>query len=118
MSQDPSNDPGDLHTLELLEELRAECHKLWGTSSDLYSHIDHLLRQLANPNLPDIPLNLPFRVELWDRTGQHIRWVNAACGSVSIGHGAFEAAIKIYPNYEWTLRNGMMVIREYKPEGR
>ena len=28
--------------------------------------MDELLRQLANPNLHDIPRNLLFRVEMWD----------------------------------------------------
>jgi hypothetical protein len=28
---------------------------------------ENLLRELANPNLHDIPCDLPFRVELWDR---------------------------------------------------
>jgi len=47
--------------------------------------VDKLLRELANPNLQDIPGNLPFRVELWDRHDQHIRWVIAASASVAIG---------------------------------
>src|SRR5271170_7528644 len=54
---------GQLHTLGLLERLRAECKTLWGTSSELYFRVDELLRELANPNLHDIPTNLPFRVE-------------------------------------------------------
>jgi hypothetical protein len=37
--------------------------ELWGTSSKLYHRVDKLLRELANPNLHDIPTNLPFRVE-------------------------------------------------------
>ena len=28
-----------------------------------------------NLNLHDIPPNLPFRVEMWDQSDQHIRWV-------------------------------------------
>jgi hypothetical protein len=40
-----------------------------------------MLRQLANPNLHDIPRNLPFRVEMWDQSDQHIRWVIAASAS-------------------------------------
>ncbi len=49
---------GQLHTLGLLEQLRAQCKSLWGTSSDLYFRVDKLLIQLANPNLHDIPTNL------------------------------------------------------------
>jgi hypothetical protein len=72
MSQAPED--GQLHTLGLLEQLREECQQLWGTSSEFYFRIDALLRELADPNLHDIPTRLPFRVELWDRHDQHIRW--------------------------------------------
>ncbi|MGC2077475.1 MAG: hypothetical protein WA728_15855 [Xanthobacteraceae bacterium] len=52
-----------VHTLGLLERLRSECKDLWGASSALYHRIDGLLREVANPNLQDIPMRLPFRVE-------------------------------------------------------
>jgi hypothetical protein len=52
-----------------------------------------LLRQLANPNLHDIPRNLPFRVEMWDQNEQHIRWVIAASSSVAVARAALDAAI-------------------------
>jgi hypothetical protein len=107
-----------LHTLGLLERLRAECKTLWGTSSQLYFRVDELLRQLANPNLRDIPTNLPFRVEMWDRHDQHIRWVISASSSVSMSHAALDVAIANYPSERFTLRNRALVIREYKPEAR
>jgi hypothetical protein len=80
--------------------------------------MDKLLRELANPNLHDIPGNLPFRVELWDRHGQHIRWVIAASSSVAIGHAALGTAIATYPGERFTLRNGILVVREYPPRPR
>jgi hypothetical protein len=83
-------DDGELHTFGLLEQVRNECKDLWGVSSDAYFRVDEMLRELANPNLHDIPTNLPFRVELWDRNGQHIRWVIAASSSVTIGHAALD----------------------------
>jgi hypothetical protein len=86
MSQEPTEGEGQLYTLGLLEQLHAQCGELWGTSSNLFHRIDKLLRELANPNLHDIPTNLPFRVELWDRHDRHIRWVIAASSSVTIGH--------------------------------
>jgi hypothetical protein len=55
---------------------------------------------LANPNLHDIPRNLPFRVELWDRADQHLRLVIAAN----------------FPGERFTLRNGILVIRGHEPE--
>jgi hypothetical protein len=114
MGHRPDED-GQLHTLGLIEELRAECSELWGTSSTLYHRVDELLRELANPNLHDIPMRLPFRVELWDRSNQHIRWVIAASSSVSIGHAALDAAISSYPDQRFTLRNGILVIRDHPP---
>ena len=69
-----------------------------------------MLRQLANPNLHDIPLNLPFRVEMWDQSDQHIRWVIAASASVAVGHAAMDAAIANYPDQRFTLRNGILVL--------
>jgi hypothetical protein len=65
-------DDGQLHTLGLLEQLRAESSQLWGTSSKLYFRVDALLRELANPNLHDIA-NMAYRVELWDRHAKRIR---------------------------------------------
>jgi hypothetical protein len=102
---------GQLHTLGLLEELRGECKSLWSASSEAYFRIDRLLRRLADPNLPDIPSNLPFRVEMWER--EHIRWVVAASTSVAIAHAALDAAIANYPGQRFTLRNGALVIRRH-----
>ena len=76
---------GQLHTLSVLEQLRDASKSLWGASSEAYFRVDELLRQLANPNLHDIPRNLPFRVEMWDAADQHIRWVIAASASVAVG---------------------------------
>jgi hypothetical protein len=73
------------------------------------------VRELVNPNLHDIPANLPFRVELWDRHDQHIRWVIAASSSVAIGHAALDTAIANYPDQRFTLRNGIQVIRQHQP---
>ena len=61
---------GQLHTLTVLEQLREASKNLWGASSAAYVQVDELLRQLANPNLHDIPRNLPFRVEMWDQSDQ------------------------------------------------
>ena len=56
MSQDPEED-GQIHTLGLLEQLRDESQRLWGSSSEFYFRVDGLLRELTNPNLHDIPTN-------------------------------------------------------------
>lgn len=110
------DEESQLHTLGLLEQLRQECKGLWGASSEAYFRVDAMLRQLANPNLHDILRNLPFRVEMWDRSEQHIRWVIAASASVAVGHAALDAAIANYPGQSFTLRNGILVIRQH-PRG-
>jgi hypothetical protein len=116
MSQEPPDSDGQLYTLGLLEQLRKECSQHWDASSTLYRRIDGLLRELANPNLHDIA-NLSHHVELWDRNGQHIRWLVAAAGTVVIGHAALDAAIESWPNERFTLRQGIRVIREHVPKG-
>src|SRR6202051_3948985 len=108
MGQD---DEGQLHTLGLLEQLRARSGDLWGRSSMLYSRVDELLRQLANPNLHDIA-NMSFRVELWDQHALHIRWVVAAAGSVFLARAAFEEAVNQWPDQKLTLRQGIMLMSE------
>ncbi len=68
----------------------------------------HSDMRFANPRhllLHDLPLRLPFRVEMWDRNDQHVRWVLAASWSVAIGHAALDAAIANYPGQRFTLRN-------------
>ncbi len=115
MPDRPPEQDGQLYTLGLLERLRAECKDLWGASSNAYFRVDELLRELANPNLHDIPTRLPFRVELWDRHDQRVRWVIAASSSVAIGHAALDTTIATYPSERLTLRNGILVIREHAP---
>jgi hypothetical protein len=104
---------GQLHTLGRLEQLRDECRELWRASSEAYFRVDAMLRELASPNLHDIPTGLPFRVELWDRNDQQIRWVIAATANVAVGHAALDAAIANYPDQRFTLRNGILVIRQH-----
>ena len=86
---------------------------LWGAGSEAYFRVDELLQQLANPNLHDIPHNLPFRVEMWDQSDQYVRWVISASASVAIGYAALDAAIANYPDQRFTLRNGIVVIRQH-----
>jgi hypothetical protein len=117
MSQVPEDEGGQLYTLGLLEQLRAQSGELWSRSSTLYFRVDELLRQLSNPNLHDIA-NMSFRVELWDRHANHVRWVVAAAGSIVLAHAAFEAAVSNWPHERFTLRQGIMLIRDHDPNGR
>jgi hypothetical protein len=99
-------------TLGLLEQLRAESSELWDHSSKVYFRVNRLLRELANPNLHDIPGNFQNRVELWDRHGNHLHWFIAATGNIAVGHAAFEAAVANWPHERFTLRQGALLIRE------
>jgi hypothetical protein len=113
-----SHEDGQLHTLGLLEQLRAESKELWGTSSKLYHRVDHLLRELANLNLHDIA-NMSYRIELWDRHPKHIRWTIGAIGHVTIAQATFEAAVRERPHERFTLRHGIRLIREHpSPKSR
>jgi hypothetical protein len=111
------DDDGQRHTLGLVEQLRAESSELWRTSSRLYHHVDALLRELADPNLHDVPTNLPFRIELWDRHDKQIRWVVSASSSIAIAQAALDVSIAAYPNERFTLRNGMLVVRQHPSRG-
>lgn len=53
------------------------------------------------------------RVELWTADGQQVRWVVAATANVSVAHAAFEAAIRNWPHERFTLRQGLLLIREH-----
>jgi hypothetical protein len=57
-----------------------------------------MLERFHSATLDLIGPRLPFRVELWDRHDQHIRWVIAASASVAVGHAALDAAIASYPD--------------------
>jgi hypothetical protein len=76
--------------------------------------VDKLLRELSNPNLHDIA-NMNFRIELWERHAEHIRWTVAASGSIVLARAAFDAAVKEWPHERFTLRNGIMLMREHPP---
>jgi hypothetical protein len=52
--------------------------------------------------------------------GRPNRWTLAASGSIVLARAAFEAATKEWPHERFTLRQGIMTIREYpeRPPGR
>lgn len=118
MSQDPEDEDGQLHTLGLLEQLRAESSALWRAASDFHFRVDAMMRQLENPNLHDIQ-NMSYRIDLWDRHAVHSRWLIAASGNVYVAHAAYDEAVKNWPREKLTLRNGMLLMREHpKTDGR
>jgi hypothetical protein len=80
-------------------DLDARCYVSWGTRG-----------------FTTFQCACPFRVELWDRSQQHIRWVIAASSSIALARAAFEAAVEAHPHENLTLRNGALVIREHAPQ--
>jgi hypothetical protein len=92
--------------------LRAQSGGLWGRVLEaLFPRGRAFLRQFSNPNLHDIA-NMSFSVAQRDRRADHIRRTVATPGSVSVGDAAFEQAVKDWPHQPFTLRRGMMLIRE------
>lgn len=57
-----------------------------------------------------------IRIEAWSQDGVVIA-VIATCDSLSVGHAAFEAAIKRYPENEVTLRDRCRLIARHSPPG-
>jgi hypothetical protein len=114
MTDAPEDGP-EAHTLGVLEELREAFRALGTNSQELYYRTERALKQLTNPNLHDIPTNLTFHVEMWDRHGQHIRWVVAAASTITIARAAYSAAVATYPDQHWTLRQRCHLIAEHKP---
>ena len=115
MSRD--DNVGQLHTLGLLEQQRHECKDRWGGSSAAYFRVDGLLRELANPNLHDIPRTCPSASSCGIKATS-IRWVVSASSSVALAHAALDAAIANYPDQRFTLRNGILVIRKHPKQQR
>ena len=110
-----SEPEGDVYTLGMLERLREDLRLFGNAKSELYSRMDALLRELANPNLHDVNLATAFRIELWDRYGNdHLRMVIAATSSITIAHAAFDAAVRQYAAERLTLRKGAMVLRQHE----
>ncbi len=107
---------GETYTITLLSELHAECARLSRDLSDAGERLHGLMRQLSNPNLPDIPLFMPYRVEQWDKNDVRVSWTISANTSVAVAQGAFEAAVAWYPNDRWTLRHGARVLSKHDPK--
>jgi hypothetical protein len=60
--------------------------------------------------------DLPYRVELWDATGQTVEQVLAVTSHGSIGYAAYFAAMREYPDRILTLRHkGRTVARSSNP---
>ena len=53
---------------------------------------------------------LPFAVEEWDATGNHIERVLARAANILLARAAFDGAAKIYPGRVLTLRHGTRVV--------
>jgi hypothetical protein len=110
------HDDGRTQTLGLLEEMRRVCRELQGDLELASRRLTRLNASVANPNLPDVENSLTFRVEKWDRHDQHVTWLVSLNSTVTVALAAYEAAVRMYPDDRWTLRQGIHVIRQHVPE--
>jgi hypothetical protein len=106
---------GQLHTLSVLEQLSEASKGLWGASSEISASMNFCDSWPIQTCTISRTIS-PFGVEMWDQSDQHIRWVIAASASVAIGQAAMDAAIANYPDQRFTLRKGLLVIRQH-PRG-
>jgi hypothetical protein len=57
--------------------------------------------------------DLPYKVEVWDETGQFVEQVVAVSVSPAIGYAAYYAATREYPGRAITLRHRSAVISRW-----
>ena len=114
----PSEDGGDALTLGLLVELRDLCQKVAYENEGFAIEVHRLLQQLANPNLHGLDSELHFRVlQLGPGYyGPTLRVISANANS-TMGHAAFDAAIKHNPKCRWMLKWGGGAAARYDPPG-
>lgn len=103
---------GETYTLGLLADLRDLCGRIAERHDDCAGELHELLRQIANPNLPEVTRDLPFRVELWEAGGRHVLRLMAACANSTVARAAFQAAIASAPRGYWTLRHGALIVEQ------
>lgn len=65
---------------------------------------------LASCKTLPMPDSLAFRVEQWDEAGNRVEELIAAAGNVLVARAAYEAAVKLRPGTNITLRNHARVI--------
>jgi len=106
----------DAALVGLLAELRDSYGGLRNHISYGGTRLDRLFELLASPRLPKLRYDLPFHVEQWDDK-TIIRLVSANA-TLFVAIGAFETAVKEYPNSRWLLRDGARNVREYEPTSR
>src|SRR5664279_692878 len=108
-------DDGEALTVSLTAQLRDVCERISERHYDGAAELHELLQQLSNPNLPFVEGGLTYRVDQWDDAGNSLLRLIAACGNGSVARGAYNTAVKIYPEQRWTLRQGTQIIEEHLP---
>lgn len=112
-SRDNSADAdGPLHTLNLLERLRDETGALWSSTSDVHARVERLRGSWLTIFPPGYRSGLSYGIEPSNTFGGLSRHHLAS----AIGHAALDAAIANYPSEQFTLRNGILIIRESGPK--
>lgn len=100
---------GEAHTLRLLKELQKLASEIAGNHDHYASQFHELLRQVHNPNLPDVAKDFGFSVRSTNPDTGGVARTLAVCANITIAIAAWECACKIFPNDRWLLLWGGMV---------
>jgi hypothetical protein len=94
-------------TLGLLLELRKLAKEAADLNNELSGNFQELLRSVSNPNVPDVPKDLPFKVRSFELGSKSVLRTISLNGNIEIARAAFEMAKKLYP---WVLLWGSRVV--------
>jgi hypothetical protein len=67
--------------------------------------------------LPQSGEDLPYKVELWDKTNGFVEEVLAVASNVSIGYAAYYAAARQFPDRHITLRHHNTLVSRWNGPG-
>ena len=108
----------DRYALGLLVDLRELCEEIGTKNDEFASRLWDLLRQVANPNVHGLDKELTFRVKEVDTADvafpEELRAISLN-GNIEVARGAFEAAVRCYPQRRWMLLWGSYIVENYVP---
>lgn len=112
---DQQEEDDDRYTLGLLMELRELCRQASDVQEVFEGRFHELFRAISNPNLPDIPKELPFRVEGYVAGTRERLRLMSVCGNIHVARAAFEETKRRYPNDRWLLVWAGSVVEDSMP---
>src|ERR1700754_4535748 len=88
---EPEED-GEAVTYGLLNELRLLADEIGHGHLDYGHRFPDLLQKTKNPNLPDVALEMGFRVVSFESGTRNMKRTIAVCANISIARAAYECA--------------------------